>query len=104
VWLDVAVLVPLLVGRRRLAKTRSICTPGRRSVLAPVFWSARRTLLVIGIGCLSNPGDRLRVWLHDTSAGFRVNITDLTTHKHGSMTAPQARPSRVDWTMTTRIA
>jgi hypothetical protein len=36
---------------------------------------------------MMNPGDRLRVWLHDTPAGFRVDITDLTTHQHGSMTA-----------------
>ncbi len=36
---------------------------------------------------LMNPGDRIRVHLHDTSAGFRVDLTDLTTGKHGSMTA-----------------
>ena len=36
---------------------------------------------------LMNPGDRIRVHLHDTPAGFRVDLTDLTTDRHGSMTA-----------------
>jgi hypothetical protein len=36
---------------------------------------------------MMNPGDLLRVHLHDTDAGFRVDITDLTTHRQGSMTA-----------------
>ncbi|MGZ4481441.1 MAG: hypothetical protein ACXVY5_04485 [Gaiellales bacterium] len=36
---------------------------------------------------LMNPGDRLRVFMHDTPAGYRVDITDLTTGRHGSMTA-----------------
>jgi len=36
---------------------------------------------------LMNGGDFLRVHLHDTAAGYRVDITDLTTHQHGSMTA-----------------
>jgi hypothetical protein len=36
---------------------------------------------------LMSPGDRISVHLHDTSAGFRVDLTDLTTHRHGSMTA-----------------
>jgi len=39
---------------------------------------------------LMNPGDRLRVHLHDTPAGFRVDIFDLTTGGHGSMTASVA--------------
>ena len=34
-----------------------------------------------------NPGDRIRIHLHDTRAGFRVDLTDLTTGQHGSMTA-----------------
>ena len=34
-----------------------------------------------------NPGDRIRIHMHDTPAGFRVDLTDLTTGKHGSMTA-----------------
>jgi hypothetical protein len=34
-----------------------------------------------------NPGDRIRVHLHDTQAGFRTDLTDLTTGRHGSMTA-----------------
>jgi hypothetical protein len=36
---------------------------------------------------LMNPGDRLRLFMHDTPAGYRIDITDLTTGKHGSMTA-----------------
>ncbi len=34
-----------------------------------------------------NPGDRLTIHMHDTKAGFTVDITDNTTHKKGSMTA-----------------
>jgi hypothetical protein len=33
------------------------------------------------------PGDRIRIHLHDTSAGFRADLTDLTTGHRGSMTA-----------------
>ena len=36
---------------------------------------------------LMSPGDRIRVHLHDTPAGYRVDMTDLKTHKSGSMTA-----------------
>jgi len=36
---------------------------------------------------LMNPGDTLRMHMHDTPAGYRVDITDLTTGGHGSMTA-----------------
>jgi len=36
---------------------------------------------------LFNPGDVLRMHMHDTPAGYRVDITDMTTHQHGSMTA-----------------
>ena len=36
---------------------------------------------------LMNPGDRIRIHMHDTPAGFRVDMTDLSTGKHGSMTA-----------------
>jgi hypothetical protein len=39
---------------------------------------------------LMNPGDRIRFHMHDTPAGFRVDMTDLTTGKHGSMTASTA--------------
>ncbi|HKS69759.1 MAG TPA: hypothetical protein VJQ45_05040, partial [Ktedonobacterales bacterium] len=35
-------------------------------------------------------GDVLAVYMHDTSAGFQVDITDLTTGQHGSMTASAA--------------
>jgi len=37
-----------------------------------------------------NPGDRIRVFMHDTPAGYRIDITDLTTGRHGSMTASKA--------------
>jgi hypothetical protein len=37
-----------------------------------------------------NPGDRLVVHLHDTSAGFRVDISDLSSGQSGSMTASPA--------------
>ena len=36
---------------------------------------------------LMNPGDTIRIHMHDTPAGFRVDMTDLTTGKSGSMTA-----------------
>ncbi|MDR3033833.1 MAG: hypothetical protein LBV78_12140 [Kitasatospora sp.] len=39
---------------------------------------------------LMRPGDRIRIHMHDTKAGFQVNLTDLTTGKHGSMTASVA--------------
>jgi hypothetical protein len=34
-----------------------------------------------------NPGDRIQIHMHDTPAGFRVDMTDLTTGRQGSMTA-----------------
>ncbi len=39
---------------------------------------------------LMNPGDTLRILMHDTPAGYRVDITDLSTGDHGSMTASVA--------------
>jgi hypothetical protein len=36
---------------------------------------------------LMRPGDMIRVHLHDTPQGFRVDMEDLTTHARGSMTA-----------------
>ena len=36
---------------------------------------------------LMSPGDRIRIHMHDTPAGFRVDMTDLTTDQRGSMTA-----------------
>jgi hypothetical protein len=36
---------------------------------------------------LMHPGDRVSVFMHDTPAGFRIDMNDLTTGKHGSMTA-----------------
>jgi hypothetical protein len=34
-----------------------------------------------------NPGDRISIHMHDTAAGFRVDMVDLTTGGSGSMTA-----------------
>ncbi len=39
---------------------------------------------------LMKPGDRIRVHLHDTAAGFRVDLTDMTSGQTGSMTASVA--------------
>ncbi|HEY6310416.1 MAG TPA: hypothetical protein VIY52_06355 [Streptosporangiaceae bacterium] len=36
---------------------------------------------------LMNPGDTIRIHMHDTPAGFQVDMTDLTTGQSGSMTA-----------------
>jgi hypothetical protein len=36
---------------------------------------------------LMSPGDRIRIHMHDTGAGFRVDMVDLTTGQSGSMTA-----------------
>ncbi len=37
-----------------------------------------------------NPGDRIRIHMHDTPAGFRVDMVDLTTGQSGAMTASVA--------------
>ena len=37
-----------------------------------------------------NPGDRVRIHMHDTQAGFRVDLFDLSTGQSGSMTASVA--------------
>ena len=34
-----------------------------------------------------SPGDRIRIHMHDTRAGFRIDLSDLTTGQTGSMTA-----------------
>jgi hypothetical protein len=34
-----------------------------------------------------NPGDRIRIHMHDTDAGFKIDLFDLTTGQSGSMTA-----------------
>ncbi|MGZ4305959.1 MAG: hypothetical protein ACXVSL_13970 [Solirubrobacteraceae bacterium] len=39
---------------------------------------------------LMNPGDRVRIHMYDTPAGFRVDMFDLSTGQHGSMTASVA--------------
>jgi hypothetical protein len=39
---------------------------------------------------MMNPGDRIRIHMHDTLAGFRVDMADLTTGQSGSMTASVA--------------
>ncbi len=36
---------------------------------------------------LMKPGDRIRIHMHDTPAGFRTDLVDLTTGQSGSMTA-----------------
>jgi hypothetical protein len=36
---------------------------------------------------MMDPGDWITIHMHDTSDGFRVDLTDQTTHQHGSMTA-----------------
>jgi hypothetical protein len=36
---------------------------------------------------MMNPGDWITIHMHDTPAGFRVDMTDETTHESGSMTA-----------------
>jgi hypothetical protein len=44
----------------------------------------------LGKDLLMSPGDRIRIHMHDTPAGFRTDLTDLTTGQHGSMTASVA--------------
>jgi hypothetical protein len=39
---------------------------------------------------LMSPGDVVRIHIHDTSAGLRIDLFDFTTHQHGSMTASVA--------------
>jgi hypothetical protein len=34
-----------------------------------------------------NPGDRIQIHMHDTPAGFRIDLNDLTSGESGSMTA-----------------
>jgi len=36
---------------------------------------------------MMNPGDRIRIHMHDTPDGFRTDLDDLTTGQSGSMTA-----------------
>jgi hypothetical protein len=36
---------------------------------------------------MMNPGDRIVIHMHDTNAGFRIDLVDLTTGRSGSMTA-----------------
>jgi hypothetical protein len=43
-----------------------------------------------GKDLLMKPGDRIRIHMHDTAAGFRVDMADLTTGQTGSMTASVA--------------
>jgi len=40
-----------------------------------------------GQDLMMNPGDRILIHMHDTPAGFRTDLTDLTTGRSGSMTA-----------------
>jgi len=39
---------------------------------------------------MMSPGDLITIHMHDTPAGFRVDLTDNTTHQTGSMTASVA--------------
>jgi hypothetical protein len=39
---------------------------------------------------MMKPGDVIRIHMHDTPAGFRTDLTDLTTNQSGSMTASVA--------------
>jgi len=39
---------------------------------------------------MMNPGDRVRIHMYDTRSGVRVDLSDLTTHQRGSMTASVA--------------
>jgi hypothetical protein len=39
---------------------------------------------------MMNPGDRIAIHMHDTPAGFRTDLADLTTGASGSMTASLA--------------
>jgi len=39
---------------------------------------------------LMRPGDRIRIHMHDTWAGLRIDLDDLTSGRHGSMTASEA--------------
>jgi hypothetical protein len=39
---------------------------------------------------LMNPGDQIRIHMQDTRAGLRIDLTDLSTGGHGSMTASKA--------------
>ncbi|MGZ4602461.1 MAG: hypothetical protein ACXV0U_02550 [Kineosporiaceae bacterium] len=43
-----------------------------------------------GLDLMMNPGDRIKIHMHDTPAGFRTDLTDLTTGQRGSMTASTA--------------
>jgi hypothetical protein len=43
---------------------------------------------------LMNPGDTIHVSMHDTKAGFFTEMTDLTTHQTGTMTASVANGFR----------
>jgi hypothetical protein len=40
-----------------------------------------------GQDLMMNPGDRIRIHMHDTADGFRADLEDLTTGQSGSMTA-----------------
>jgi hypothetical protein len=43
-----------------------------------------------GQDLMMNPGDRIRIHMHDTPDGFRTDLADLTTGQSGSMTASVA--------------
>jgi hypothetical protein len=43
-----------------------------------------------GKDLLMQPGDRIRIHMYDTTAGFKIDLTDLTSGESGSMTASVA--------------
>ena len=63
-----------------LATSRDLLDDGRAKALDP---DPSKDLMM-------NPGDRIRIHIHDTPSGVRVDMFDLTTGKQGSMTASTA--------------
>jgi hypothetical protein len=56
----------------------------------PLSQDPNRQTVIPGETLLMNPGDTLRVTMHDTVAGFQVVIEDLTSGQTGRMTASKA--------------
>jgi hypothetical protein len=55
-----------------------------RTAFAPPF---DQTTPNLSKDLLMNPGDVIRLQIHDTGDGLKIDINDLTSHEHGSMTA-----------------
>jgi hypothetical protein len=58
-----------------------------RTAFAPPF---DQTTPDLSKDMLMNPGDVIKLSMHDSGEGFRVDIQDVTTHQHGSMVAGAA--------------